>query len=88
MRAPSLCKRQKASRIAGAGRLGEVVARKALKGGGDSAKREAERNQISADRCSKVMFLRLIPYLGFTPPLFAYPGGIERSRGKCGKHLT
>jgi hypothetical protein len=32
-----------------AGRLKEVVARKALKGGGDSEKREAERNQISAE---------------------------------------
>jgi hypothetical protein len=29
--------------------LKEVVARKALKGGGDSEKREAERNQISAE---------------------------------------
>ena len=36
-------------RIAGVGRLKEVVARKALKGGGDSEKREAEKNQISAE---------------------------------------
>ncbi len=32
----------------GAGRLKELVARKALKGGGDLEKREAEKNQIKS----------------------------------------
>jgi hypothetical protein len=49
LRARSLSQGKSSGRIAGVGRLKEVVARKALKGGGDSEKREAERNQISAE---------------------------------------
>ena len=49
LRARSLSQGKSSGRIAGVGRLKEVVARKALKGGGDSEKREAERNQISPE---------------------------------------
>jgi hypothetical protein len=47
LRARSLCKRQKLGPIVEIGRLKEVVARKALKGEGNSEKKE--RNQISAE---------------------------------------
>jgi hypothetical protein len=47
-----------------------------------------ERDKISVDRCSEVIVFTLDPLPGVTPPLFAYHGGIERSRGKPEKHLT
>src|SRR6266478_5953324 len=84
LRARSLSQGKSSGRIAGAGRLKEVVARKALKGGEGIQRRE--RNQISAKALFQGNVFTLDPLAGSLLRYSRTPwGGIERSCGQTRK---